>query len=126
MPHPKNKQDKNTNPVHQQTRLPPHEVLPIREEKKKTKLTPFIRVQTKVTPKRSLNKPVAQPYTPRAETKRKKEFDLKAREKETSNAIMGKEKRQKNIAPMKKQTRSTKDQRGKKRGGCGGEDRQNT
>ena len=66
---------------------------------------------------------MAQPYTPRAETKRKKEFDLKAREKETSNAIMGKEKRQKNIAPMKKQTRSTKDQRGKKKegGGVGGE-----
>ena len=64
---------------------------------------------------------MAQPYTARAETKRKKEFNLKAREKETSNAIMGKEKRQKNIAPMKKQTRSTKDQRGKKSGGWGGE-----
>ena len=66
---------------------------------------------------------MAKPYTPTAETKRKKEFNLKAREKETSNAIMGKEKRQKNIAPMKKQTRSTKDQRGKKKegGGVGGE-----
>ena len=63
---------------------------------------------------------MAQPYTPTTETKRKKEFNLKAREKETSNAIMRKEKRQKNIAPMKKQTRSTKDQRGKKKRGVGG------
>ena len=65
------------------------------ERKKKKHLLPFTRAQTKVTPKSSLNKPVAQPYTPRAENNRKEEFDLKAREKETSNAIMTKKEKKK-------------------------------
>ena len=45
----------------------------------------------------------------RAETKRKKEFNLETWEKETSNTISLKKKlkRQRNIAQMKEQTRNT-------------------
>jgi len=79
MPHPKNKkikiQTQSSVNMIATSYSPAHQ----RETNKQTKnLPPFTRVQTKVTPKRSLHKPLAQPYTARAETKRKKEFDLKA------------------------------------------------
>ena len=64
-------------PDHQQTGLPPHSALPIRGKAKKL----------------STNLTLCEAYTNhwtnlmRAETKRKKDFNLKAWEKETSNTI---------------------------------------
>ena len=64
-------------PDHQQTGLPPHSALPIRGKAKKL----------------STNLTLCEAYTShwtnlmRAETRRKKDFNLKAWEKETSNTI---------------------------------------
>ena len=65
---------------HQQTGSPPQSDLPIRGKTNKQTKT-----QHKPNPIRSLHKPLDQPQ--RAETKRKKEFNLEAWEKETSNTI---------------------------------------
>ena len=89
-------------PNHQQTGLPPHSDLPIRGKTNK---------QTKTQHK---SHPI-QAYTNhwtnlnRAETKKKKEFNLEAWEKETSNTIKLKKimKRQRNTTQMKEQIRNT-------------------
>jgi len=66
-------------PNHQQTGLPPHSALPIRgktnKQKLSTKLTLYIAYTNHWTTLRT------------AETKRNKEFNLEAWEKETSNTI---------------------------------------
>ena len=71
-------------PSHQQAGLPPHSALPIRGKTNKQGKTQhqsdFVLTQTYWTNLR------------RAETKRKKEFNLEAWEKETSNTINFKEK----------------------------------
>ena len=78
-------------PNHQQTGLPPHTALPIREGKKK---------------KLSTNLTLYEAYTNlwtnlrRKETKKKKEFNLEAWEKETSNSKFKKKK-------MKRQRNTT-------------------
>ena len=76
---PKQQTKQKYKPNHQQTGLPPHSALPIRGKKNKQKLSTNITVY-----KASTNL-----WTNRrgAETKRKKEFNLEALEKETSNAI---------------------------------------
>ena len=98
---------------HQQTGLSPHSTLPIRGKTNKQKLS------TNLT----LYKAHTNDWTNlrRAETKRKKEFNvlqgknstfLEAWEKETSNTITIKKKRkkerQRNTVQMKEQTRNTK------------------
>ena len=66
-------------PSHQQTELPPHSALPITGKTNKQTLR--------------INLTLYKTYTNhwtnlrRAETKRKKEFNLEAREKETSNTV---------------------------------------
>jgi len=73
----------NYKPNHQQTGLPPHSALPIREKNKQ---------------KLSINLTLYKAYTNhwtnlrRAETERKKEFNPEAWEKETSNTISLKKK----------------------------------
>ena len=66
-------------PNHQQTGLPPHSALPIRGESNKQKLSKNL----------SLYEGYTHHWTnlKRTETKRKKEFNLEAWEKETSNTI---------------------------------------
>ena len=66
-------------PNHQQTGLPPHSALPIRE-KQTNKQT-----QHKSHRISSLHKPLDQPSEDR--NQKKKEFNLEAWEKETSNTI---------------------------------------
>ena len=86
---------------HQQTGLPPRSALPIRRKTNKQKL--------------STNLTLYEAYTNhwtnlrRAETKRKKKFNLEAWEKETSNTISKNNilKRQRNNTQMKEQTRNT-------------------
>ena len=89
-------------PNHQQTGLPPHSAFPIREKtNNKQKLT--------------INLTLYEAHTNhwtnlrRAETKRKKEFNLEAWEKETSNTISLKKimKRQRNTTQMKEKIRNT-------------------
>ena len=65
------------------------------------------KIKDKSHPILSLNKPLAN--LRKAETKTKKEFNLEAWEKETSNTISFflKKKRQRNTAQMKEQTRNT-------------------
>ena len=75
-------------PNHQQTGLPPHTALTTTgKKKKKNKAPPPTRAQEKVTPNRSLQKPLDQPYLPRAETKKKMEFNLKDREGDPKHNI---------------------------------------
>ena len=104
MPHPNNKQSKNTNPIinrqdyHHLTQPCPSEEKQRNTQKLSTKLTlykAYINHWTKLR---------------RAETKRKKEFNLEAWEKETLNTVTYKKKimkRQKNNTQMKEQTRNT-------------------
>ena len=88
-------------PNHQQTGLPLHAALPMRGKTNKQKL--------------STNLTLYKAYTNHwtnlrsAETKRNKEFNLEAWEKETSNTVSLKTimKRQRNSAQMKEQTRNT-------------------
>ena len=91
-------------PNHQQTGLLPHTALPIRGKtnketnKNSAQISPYKKLtQTTGT---SLEGP---------ETKRKKEFNLEAWEKEISNTISSKSimKRQGNTTQMKEQTRNT-------------------
>ena len=88
-------------PIHQQTGLPPHSALPIRGKTNKQKLS------TNLT----LYKTYTNHWTNlrRAESKRKKKFNLDTWEKETSNTISLKiiMKRQRNTTQMKEQTRNT-------------------
>jgi len=90
-------------PSHQQTGLPPHLALPIRG---------------KTTKKLSTNLTLYEAYTNqgtnlRAETKRKKEFNLEAWEMETSNTISKKKnnknnnEKQRSTTQMKEQARNT-------------------
>ena len=79
-PHLNNKQTKQKyKPNHQQTGLPPHLALTIRGKTNKQKLS------TNIT----LHKAYTNHWTKlrRAETKKKKEFNLEAWEKETSSTI---------------------------------------
>ena len=93
-------------PNHQQTGLSPHSALPIRgktnnnNKKLNINLTLYIAHTNHWTNLR------------RAETKRKKEFNLEVWENETSNTIKLKKimKRQRNTAQMKDQTRNTEAQ----------------
>ena len=102
MPNLNNKQNKNTNPII--SRQDYHLTQPCPSEKNKQ------------TNKLSTNLTLYKAYTNhwtnlrRAETKRKKEFNLEAWEKETSNTIIKKiiiMKRQRNTTQMKEQTRNT-------------------
>jgi hypothetical protein len=77
LPPPNNKQNKNTNSII--SRQDYHHTQPCPSEEKQTK------TQHKSHPLRSLHKPWTN--LRRAETKRKKEFNLEAWEKETSNTI---------------------------------------
>jgi len=72
-------------PNHQQTELPPHSALPIRGEKKKHLPSSHQNTSTSYT----LHEAYTNHWTKltRAETKRKKEFNLEVWEKETSNTI---------------------------------------
>jgi len=85
MPHLNNKQNKTTNPI--VSRQDYHLTQSCPSEEKQTK------TQYKSNPIRSLHKPLDQPY--RAETKRKKEFNLEAWEKETSNIVIKKKNNEK-------------------------------
>ena len=69
----------NYKPNHQQTGLPPHSALPIRGKTNKQKLSTNLTLQEAYTNHWTNLR--------RAETKRKKEFNLEAWEKETSNTI---------------------------------------
>ena len=88
-------------PNHQQTRISPHSALPTRKNKQTKKFS------TKLT----LYKAYTDHWTNlrRVETKRKKEFNFEAWEKETSNTISLKKrmKRQRNTTQLKEQTRNT-------------------
>lgn len=79
--------------------------------KRKTHLLP-LDCGHKQPPTRSHHNPLDQPYPPRAEIKRKKEYNPRAWEKETSNgASQGEGKRQdRNIVQMKEQGRNSQDQ----------------
>ena len=77
MPHLNSKQSKNTNPII--SRQDYHLTQPCPSEEKQTE------TQHKAHPIQSLHKPLDQ--CRRAETKRKKEFNLEAWEKEPSNTI---------------------------------------
>ena len=69
------KQQQQQQPNRQQTGLPPHSALPLRgkTDRNSTQITLYMKlIQTKLR---------------RAETKMKKEFNLKAWEKETSNTV---------------------------------------
>ena len=87
-------------PSHQQTGLPPHSALPIRGKTNKNL---------------SINLIVDKAYTNhctklrRAETKKKKEYNLEAWEKEISkhNKLKNNNEKQRNTAQMKEQTRHT-------------------
>ena len=94
-------------PNHQQTGLPPHSALSIRG---KTKQTNKQKLSTNLT----LYEAYTNHWTNlrRAETKRKKEFNLENWEKETLNTISKKKKKkivkiQRNTAQMKEHTRNT-------------------
>jgi len=86
MPHLNNKQIYKSND--QQAALPPHSALPIRRKKKQK--------QQKIL---SINLTLYEAYTNhwtnlrREEMKRKKEFNLEAWEKETSNTVSKKKKK---------------------------------
>ena len=82
MPHLNNKPNRNTNPM--ADRITTSLSLAHQRKNKQTK------TQHKSHLIRSLFKPLDQPY--RAETKRKKEFNLEAWEKETSNTVRWKKK----------------------------------
>ena len=100
MPHLNNKQNKNTNPII--SRQDYHLTQPCPSEGKQTNKN-----SAQISPHKKLAQTLDQPY--RAETKMKKEFNLEAWEKETSNTISLKKimKRQRNITQMKEQTRNT-------------------
>ena len=103
MPHLNNKNTtkQKYKPNHQQTGLPPHSTLPIRG--KTTKQT---KPQHKSHPIQSLHKHWTN--LRRAETRKKKEFNLEACKKETSNNKLKKiMKRQRKTTQMKEQTRNT-------------------
>ena len=86
----------------QQTGLSPHSALPIRGKTNKKLTTNLTLYQAYTKHWTSLR---------RAETKRKKEFNLEAWEKETSNTVsLKKKKRQRNATQMKEQTRDAEDQ----------------
>ena len=103
-PYLNNKQNKNTNKIISRQDYHPS-VLPIRGK------------SNKQTNKLSTNLTLYEPYTNpwanfrRAETKRKKEFNLEAWEKETSKTVSKTiiiiMKRQRNTTQMKQQTRNT-------------------
>ena len=80
MPHPNNKQDKNTNTII--SRQDYHLTQPCPSEGKKTK-------NKKLSPNFTLYETYTDHWTNlrRAETKRKKKFNLEAWEKEASNTI---------------------------------------
>ena len=80
-PHLNRKENKNANPII--SRQNDHLTQPCPSEEKANKQT---KTQHKSHPIRSLHKPLDQPW--RAETKSKKEFNLEAWEKETSNMII--------------------------------------
>ena len=69
-------------------------------------------------PTRNQHKPLKQPFPLRAKTKRKKGYNPKVWEKETSNGIRQKKKRKKkrhrNIGQMRKQGRNSQDHINKK------------
>ena len=94
-------------PNHQQIGLPPHSALPIKGGEKKKLTSSHLNASTS----HILHEAYTNHWTKlrRAETKRKKEFNLEAWEKETSNTISLKKimKRQRNTAQMKEQTRNT-------------------
>ena len=90
-PHLNNKQNKNANPVI--SRQDYHLTQPCpSEEKQKTHYKAYTNHWTSLR---------------RAETKRKKEFNLEAWEKETTNTVKLKMKRQRNTKQMKEQTKNT-------------------
>ena len=102
MPHLNNKQNKKKSPNHQQTGLPPHSALPLRGKPNKQKLSTNLTLKEAYT-NHSTN-------LRKAETKRKKEFNPEAWEKETSNTASFKKKimkRKRNTTPMKEQIRNT-------------------
>ena len=96
MPHLNNKQNKNTNPII--SRQDYHLTQPCTSEEKQTK------TQHKSHPIGSLHKPLHQSFF-----KRKKESNLEAWVKETSNTVIKKiiMKKQRNNTQMKEQTRNT-------------------
>ena len=82
MSHLNNKQTKKYKPNDQQTGLPPHSALPIRGNTNK-------QTNKKLSTKLTLYEVYTNHWTKlrRAETKRKKEFNLEVWEKETSKTI---------------------------------------
>ena len=84
---------------HQLIGWPPHTVLPNRGKKHNNnhKLPAPTRAQAEVTCNRSLHRPLDQFYPPRAESKTKKEFGLKAWRKETTNTINKKKRKGKDV-----------------------------
>ena len=59
-----------------------------KKKKKKERNSPHHTImQAQVILNKNQHKPLDQPYPPKAETKRKKEYDPKAWEKETSNTV---------------------------------------
>ena len=100
-------------PNHQQTGLAPHSALPIRGKTNKQNSTNLTLYEAYTNQWTNLR---------RAETKRKKEFNLEAWEKDTSNTISFKKmKRQKNTTQMKEQTGNTEIQLNKEKIGKLGE-----
>jgi len=87
MPHLNNKQNKNTNPVN--SRQEYHLTQPCPSEEKQTNRQNKTTTTTKLSTNFTLYKVYTNHWTNirRAETKRKKEFNLEAWEKETSNTI---------------------------------------
>ena len=71
-------------PNHQQTGLPPPSALPITKKKKKT--SKQTKSSAKISPYSKLTQTTA-PTLGGAETKRKKEFNCEAWEKDTSNTV---------------------------------------
>ena len=68
--------------------LPPHTIQPTSGgQGGETNLPNPTRAQAQVTPNRNLHKTLDQPNSPREEIKRRKEFNLKAWEKEISNTV---------------------------------------
>ena len=101
MPHLNNKQNKNTNPII--SRQDYHLTQPCpSEEKQRNKNS------AQISPYRKLTQTTG-PILGGQKPKRKKEFNLKAWEKETSNTISFKKimKRQRNTTQMKEKTRNT-------------------
>ena len=111
MPHPNNKQVKNRNPIISKQDYHLTEPLTIRAKKKGGGERTFsTKAQEQVTPNRSLYKPLDQPYSARAETKRK--LTSKPEKRRSKNTLNwgGGEKMQRSIAQMKEQTRNTQHQ----------------